>query len=104
MKFENFKKILLNYKTLINQFSELDNMGFDFFEGKYPIFINISNMFDNLFTEIYGESGLEWINWFVYDTEFGKKKMNGSIGNVKVKSTIKSIHNVLEKKYKNENH
>jgi hypothetical protein len=102
MEFEKFKSIILEYKKISDQFSELHDIGFDFFEGKYQITCNVSNLFDYLFTEIYGENGLNWINWFVYETEFGKKKMNGSIENIKVTSTIESIHNVLEKKYKND--
>ena len=104
MEFEKFKSIIFEYKKISDQFSELHDMGFDFYEGKYPISSNVSNMFDDLFIEIYGENGLDWINWFVYETEFGKNKMNGSIDNIKVTSTIESIHNVLEKKYNNKNH
>lgn len=60
-------------KKLGEDLSELHDIGFDFFEGKYQIIGHIERVVDTAFSSHYDKDGVEWINWFMYESEYGQK-------------------------------
>jgi hypothetical protein len=46
MEYEDFLGILMPYKKLSDDFSELFSMGFDLLEGKYKLEENVARIFD----------------------------------------------------------
>ena len=73
MIYEQFEKLINNSEKLHKEFSELYSMGFDFLEGKYPLEIYFDNIVDITLSSNFNEEGVDWINWFMIENDFGKK-------------------------------
>tara|TARA_R110000868_G_scaffold265282_6_gene524105 strand:+ start:177 stop:569 length:393 start_codon:yes stop_codon:yes gene_type:complete len=73
MKYEDFLGILMPYKKLEEDFTELYSMGFDFLEGKFKLEENASRMLDAALNSNFDEKGVEWIHWFMYENDWGTK-------------------------------
>ena len=73
MTYEEFLGVLMPYKKLNEDFSELYRMGFDLLEGKYRIEENVSKILDCFLTSHYTDEGVDWINWFIFENEWGTK-------------------------------
>jgi hypothetical protein len=71
MEYSEFLKVLLQYKKIQEDLSELYDMGFDFFEGKYKLISQIENIVDATFDSHYTKEGKEWIDWFIYEADWG---------------------------------
>ena len=72
---EEFKKIVKQLEVLSTQNNEYYNFGIDLFDGKYPILDTVYIIIEMLFASIYKTEGLDWINWFLYDCDFGTKTL-----------------------------
>lgn len=108
MKYDKFVRTMLMYREVMDDLSELNRMGFDFFEGKYELSNYFSRFFENTFRDIYTEEGKEWIDWFIYEGNWGQNPVSDveddwgardSEGN-KIAYSIKSLWELLEKDYK----
>jgi hypothetical protein len=73
MEYDKFLTIILSYKKLTDDISELHGIGFDFFEGKYRLISTIDKMFEASISSHYTEEGVGWIEWFVYEADFGTR-------------------------------
>lgn len=73
MEYKNFLEILMTYQKFQRQTSELNDMGFDFFEGKYDLCNTIYKMFQSTIKTLFTEEGVEWIEWFIYENDWGTK-------------------------------
>lgn len=87
MKYKDFLNLLMTYKKLTEDFRELYAIGFDFMEGRYPLEVNASKIFDTTLDLSFTEEGVDWINWFIYENDWGTKdwssmKVFDSQGNV----------------------
>lgn len=74
MNLEAFEKILLNYKKYYDSLSELHDIGVDLYEGKYKLSEIVEEIFEDFLKVTYNEEGLDWINWFIHENEYGNKK------------------------------
>lgn len=73
MTYEEFLGVLMPYKKLNEDFSELYQMGFDFLEGKYKLEESASKIVDGFLNSHFTEEGIDWINWFMFENEWGTK-------------------------------
>ena len=73
MKYEEFLGVLMSYKSLSEDFSELYGMGFDFFEGKYRLETKVEGMLNATLSSHYTDEGIDWITWFIYENNWGTK-------------------------------
>lgn len=73
MEYEDFLGILMPYKKLMEDFRELYSMGFNFMDGKYELENNVAKIFDAVLNSHFTEEGADWINWFVYENDWGEK-------------------------------
>lgn len=73
MTYEYFLKLLLAYKKLEEEFSELHDLGFDFYEGKYKLSETVYSLFQTTLELHFTEDGVDWINWFIYENDWGTK-------------------------------
>jgi hypothetical protein len=76
MTYKNFLTILLGYKKILEDISKLYDIGFDFYEGKFRLIETVEKIVDASFESFYNEKGIDWINWFIYENEFGEKDWN----------------------------
>ena len=69
MKYERFLKIILSLQKEDRTIKKLYDNGVDLinFVNPYHVMIN------ELIEEIYGEVGLEWFNWYCWESDFGQK-------------------------------
>jgi hypothetical protein len=73
MKYNEFLTAIMTYKKSIEDLSELRDIGVDLFEGKYKIVNHIESLMINTFNSHYTKEGVEWIEWFIYEADYGKK-------------------------------
>lgn len=73
MEYEDFLGILMPYKKLMEDFTELYSMGFNFMDGKYELENNVAKIFDATLNSHFTEEGVEWVCWFVYENDWGEK-------------------------------
>ena len=73
MNYKNFLEILLTYQKFERQTSELHDMGLDFLEGKYDLGVTVETMFKSTLNTLFTQEGVEWIEWFIYENEWGTK-------------------------------
>jgi hypothetical protein len=75
MKFKQFEELLNNFRSTMRSLSDLHDIGFDFYEGKYQLASDIENIFMLAIESHYEKEGVEWIEWFVFENVYGVKKM-----------------------------
>jgi hypothetical protein len=75
MKFKQFEELLNNFRSTMRSLSDLYDIGFDFYEGKYQLASDIENIFMLAIESHYEKEGVEWIEWFVFENDYGDKKM-----------------------------
>jgi hypothetical protein len=78
MEYREFLTNLMTFKKLTEDLSELHDIGFDFFEGKYRLATHIESMMVNTFNSHYTKEGVEWIEWFIYEADYGMKDFSSS--------------------------
>lgn len=98
MVFENFFKIIDCYKRGSEMISDLHSLGFDLMEGRYQLSNIVFEQLQNSIRGIYGEEGLDWVEWFIFDNDYGDKKMeaNDEKGNL-ICQTLEELFLYLEK-------
>jgi hypothetical protein len=73
MTLEQFKNILESYKKISDMCSELHNLGFDLYEGKFKIAEESYNLLRASLATTYNIDGIEWVEWFIYESDWGNK-------------------------------
>lgn len=73
MKYKSFLTLIMTYKKVSEEISELHHIGVDLLEGKYKILEKISDILNTAIEVSYGEGGLDWVNWFIYENEYGQR-------------------------------
>lgn len=70
MKFEIFAKIVSKLESNHKRVSSIYSLGVNL--------VNISDdlhtVISHLFGEYYGKEGLDWIDWFLYEKDFGRRE------------------------------
>jgi hypothetical protein len=101
MELTNFKKLLENFKSFSDKISELHDLGFDFYEGKYKLIEDVDKMFDIILKTHYNKYAIDWINWFIYETDYGQKKLEAWDENKNlICQDLESLHEYIEKNHK----
>ena len=101
MQRKEFKKLLKKYKSLSNKLSKLNDIGFDFYEGKFPLMSDVEFIFDLTILSHYTQQGADWVNWFVYETDYGKRDMQGRDENDNpICYDVNSLYDYIEKHHK----
>jgi hypothetical protein len=73
MTYEQFLLILDNYKAYSELISDAYDVGIDLLEGKFATNSYVEKMLELSFTSHYGEQGWDWVSWFIFDNDYGKK-------------------------------
>ena len=122
MTYELFLELLLTYKKLNEDISELYDIGVDLLEGKYKLSDGIYNLLESSLKTTYNQQGIEWVGWFMFENDWGQKDWgtkpfyddNGKIikaaGEVRhgavdkdgnpIAYSFESLYELLEKDYK----
>jgi hypothetical protein len=73
MEYKSFLTLIMTYKKISEEISELYDIGVDLLDGKYKILEKVGNMLDESIKVSYGEEGLDWVIWFIFESEYGQK-------------------------------
>jgi hypothetical protein len=70
MKYELFEQIINKIKESNSRVNQIYSLGVDLTQVTDGLHAVISH----LFGAYYGQAGLDWIDWWCYDKEFGKRE------------------------------
>lgn len=70
MEYEKFEKIILSLQKSSDQIDLLYRNGIDIADVLDPLHYIISD----LLKEIFNDDGNDWIDWFIYEKEFGRRE------------------------------
>jgi hypothetical protein len=76
MKYKKFKESIELHQKGWDDISELLDLGFDLMEGKYKFGDIITKQFTQLMSSYYDKDGIDWINWFIHENNYGDKVWN----------------------------
>lgn len=94
-----FISILDTYKTINQIFSDLCDIGFDFFENKkFPLIHLNEKQFHAFMSTRYNKEGVEWISWFMYDYNWGESNEPGAwdVDRNPICTSIESLYDYIE--------
>ena len=110
MTYSNFLRSMLTYQKLSRDFSELADIGIDFYEGKYKLSELTYSLFRCSFESHYTEEGIDWISWFIFDADWGVKDFTKGSDKAEwgaqdaegnpIAYSFESLWELLEKDYK----
>jgi hypothetical protein len=101
MKLEDFTYLLELFKKTSDEFSELHDIGFDFFEGKYKLSDSFYFMLIKTLSLFYTKDGIEWIEWFMLEADYGTNDLKAKDENGNpICYSIESLYNHVEQNHK----
>ena len=97
MEYEYFEKIILNLQKSSDQANLLYKNGIDITDVTDNLHIIISDLLGIIFTD----EGKDWIDWFMYEKEFGKREdlKAWDIDKNEIAYDIKSLYELLINEY-----
>ncbi len=97
MEFEDFKALIKHLKKTNKMFRKLENIGFSFLANrKFPLWEQHDKLFDITISSHYTDMGVDWINWFVYENDFGKGGLTANDRGNPICYDLKSLHEYIE--------
>jgi len=101
MQLNEFQSLLEKFKSFSDKIAELHDMGFDFYEGKYQLISDVDKIIDITFSSHYTEQGVDWINWFIFETDYGKRKLEAWDENKNlICQDLESLHEYITNNHK----
>jgi hypothetical protein len=101
MEYKVFKQIINTHRDGMSMISELHDLGFDLMEGKYQLCEIIDKQFQTTLELVYDENGIDWINWFIYESDYGQKDgITADLNGEPICYSTKSLWEYVEKHYK----
>jgi len=97
MKFKDFKILIKEHKSTNIMLDKLYWIGFDFLENEtYPLWHKVDNLFELAIRSHYTDEGWEWVAWFIYENDYGKKGLAATDGKIGICHDIKSLHQYIK--------
>lgn len=93
---ETFIKIIKNIELAEKNTLLYDKFGIDLYEGEYSVVDPLFQTIDLFFSAIYTKIGVDWINWFMYEKDFGKdENMKAYALNVEICRNVEELYNLV---------
>ncbi len=73
MQYSSFLSLVMGFKKISEDCSELYDIGVNILDGKYSITTTAEKILSEVFTAEYGEEGWEWVSWFIFENNYGEK-------------------------------
>lgn len=101
MTFENFFNILDCYKRGSEMISDLHDFGFDLMEGTFKLSDILYEQLQHSIRSVYGDEGLDWVEWFIFENKYGESGMEATDENGKlICQSYEELFIFLEKNHK----
>lgn len=101
MNKEEFIEFINTYKEYRNCSYKLYELGIDLTEenSNVPLQSIGEKMFDQIINSLYTEYGIDWVNWFVYETDFQEKeeKYGAWDGEQLICQSVEELYDYIEK-------
>jgi hypothetical protein len=78
MQYSSFLSLIMGFKKISEDCSELHDIGLDVMDGKYKMTETVEKILSGVFTGEYGEEGWEWVSWFIFESDYGRKDWSAS--------------------------
>jgi hypothetical protein len=97
MTYENFERIILNLQKTHDHANILYSHGIDITQ----VTDGLHSIIENLLNVIFGDEGAGWIDWFMYEKEFGTREDLKAWDENKneIAYDIKSLYDLLTNEY-----
>lgn len=79
MDYKEFEKLILTYQKFNKDSSELYKLGINIFDGHFNLAEQCSKILDIVLNTLFKEEGVDWVNWFIFENDFGNKDWSGLI-------------------------
>lgn len=99
MEYKQFLDLLMHHRRYSRTISDAYNVGIDLVEGKFSTTENIDNMLKIAIISHYGKEGWKWVQWFIYDNEYGQKGLEATSDGEPICFSHESLYVYLEKHY-----
>lgn len=76
--YQHFLGIIMGYKKFTDDMHDLYNIGIDLCDSKYKLCNHIEDMLQNSLQSHYTKEGVDWIEWFIYESEYGTRDWSSS--------------------------
>jgi len=96
MKKEEFLEIIEKISSLEYQQDAYYKFGIDLLESQYPVLGTAYEIIDLFFKSIYTEKGIDWINWFIYENDFGVGGLEASDNGELICQTVEELYDYIE--------
>jgi len=93
MKYEIFLRLLMTFKKSEENSRKWYDFGVDLHECKYPIAPYLYELMIAGFEAVYDKDGIEWIDWFVFENDYGQKDWSTAPRLNEDNELIESEHN-----------
>ena len=104
MSKDEFVSIVNSYMQFSDRIHNITNFGIEtVIEGKNEIVSVVGDMFFTAIKSHYNEFGVDWIDWFVYETKFGRKQMDAYADGKLICQDVHGLYEYIEQ-YKLSNH
>jgi hypothetical protein len=101
MDYTSFFNIVENYKQGSEMLSELHDIGFDFFEGKYQLSDILYKQLEYSIKAVYTEEGFDWVSWYIFERNFGLDDLEAfDENNDRICNTLEEIFLYITKYHK----
>lgn len=96
MNKELFKEIINEIEELNLYYDEYYRFGLDLFRGNCPVAELHSKLISLFLRSIYTEEGLDWIEWFMYENDYGKSELEAFDEEVLICQDIDSLYEYVK--------
>ena len=71
-------------------------MGIDLYETDFPTWKITEKFFDIIIEQNYNEFGIDWINWFIYENDFGRNKYDAFDEGKSICQDVNELYSYIE--------
>jgi hypothetical protein len=97
MEYQQFLSILISFKKYNDTVSEANDVGIDLVEGKFSTSHYVENILETAIFSHYGQEGWEWVEWFIYENDYGQKGLKATSDGEPICFSLESLYVYLEK-------
>lgn len=97
MKRKNFKEALKIIKLFRDQEIAYNNFGIDLYEGSFPIGDTFGKLTDLFFETHYKNDGIDWINWWMWENDFGENELEAYDEHLLICQTEDGLYDFIKK-------
>lgn len=96
MTLEQFKDILDTYRKFNDDCFNMNKVGVNLFEYEYPVAAHVDHLFSLFWSALYKPEAIDWINWFIYENDYGEKGMGAWDGETPICQTVEELYNYID--------